>query len=242
MPIKNLKLTLLGLLLSFCTSLHAAIILDTGPAWPGDADTSDYVFNFTSPTSNSVVYPNISDSSVANLYFGLSATGSDIWGYSMDSDGVVTSAESLSWFSDTSSTIEYRGITDIQLQGALTSFNYKYLLTAVSGATVVSDATTLGLSNDVHSLFQVDLSAGSVFEIKREIFVQTLNNGWVDATAFFDNAFTYTGLHKDRCDGCSRTNIGTGFYAQSTVDVPEPAGFSMFAVGLIGFLIRKYKY
>lgn len=221
----------------FCGAAVSAIIIDEGPAWPGSADTSSYSFNFISPTNNSVLYPNIADSNVANLYFGVAESFGDVWGYSMDIDRTITPAEEMTWFADTANSIEYRGATQISLQGVMATYNYRYLLTAISGATVISDTTTTGLGNDVHSLFQVDLTPGSQFNIARQFQVEA-QYGWVDANSFFDDAFGFTNLQKDRCDQCSVSSVATGFYSESLAEVSEPSIFIIMSLCVLGLVAR----
>ena len=214
----------------FFTASASAITVDGGPAWPGEADVSGIssIGDLGSLSDDTWTYPNIGNSSVENLYFGLGA-GWGPFGYSADGS-YISSNERFTWYADTATSIEYRGRTYTPYVGGGGSYwTTRLLLTAKSGASVVSDATTQALSDDVHSLFHI---TGPSFVVQRE--VQVLYGVWRDANPFLSS---WCSSYECYSTG-TRTLVNTGFYWENTQVIPVPPALALMAsaLGGLGFM------
>lgn len=209
-------------------ALAVPIVIDGGPDWPGSADVSGYVGNGVGPEfgTNTYIYPNAGNSTVANLYFGLSSTFGP-QGFSANGGG-VTGGEIYSWYADTANSIEYRGVTSApSASGGNFNLNTRLIITADAGASVVSDATTLALGNNVHSLLHINSTS---FTVSRA--VEILNgSSWVAALPYYNSLQTAFGAPGTQSD------FSTGFYWENSVSaVPIPAAVWLFGSGLIGLI------
>lgn len=215
----------------------AAILIDTGPGWPDQADVTSYSGSGDT-WNNTWLYPNIANSNVSALYFGLSASPGSLWGLSMDAGNTVSGNEEFTWFANTSNSIEYRGQAALSTSAGTQIYWTRYLLTATGISGIITDSTTLGLSNSVHSLFEIDLSDGAEFQVTRQ--VQVLDGStWVSANSFFNNPNLGDGVFKSQCDGCLLTDVGTGFYAENASLVSTPSSIIFYFTALFGLVLRQ---
>lgn len=212
-----------------CSFTTSAVVLDGGPIFgpPIDVSGATHVGNVASGGMIST-YNALGGSPVANIYFGLNSTGGP-WGWSGNMDGIVTAAEAFTWFGDTANSIEYRGTTSITTAFGDLSRQTRLVLTALTGGTVVSDAQTQGLGNDVHSLIHFAVGSPS-FSVKREIEVFN-GSSWVDALPYFNSLSTL--------GQTARTNLGTGFYWENSATVPTPGVFSLVGIALLGLAASR---
>lgn len=224
---------LLPVLLTSLALSHAgsalAITIDGGPAWPGSADvTGSFGSGNVANGGNTYTYPNIGASPVEHLYFGLYNTTGQ--GFSGDGPG-ISGAELFTWFGDTATSIEYRGQINVPTTSGSNTYLTRLMLTALSGGSVVSDATTQGLVGGVHSLIEV---TGSSFSILRE--VEILNGGiWQDALNFYNAIPNKTNSSTD-------LSFSTGFYWDDlppVSQVPEPGIFGLIGLGLLGLALAR---
>ena len=199
-----------------------AVTIDGGPDWPGLADVS----GATHPGSmtnggQTSTYPNIGNSSVENLYFGLSSSGLWSLGTALGSESAFTH------YGNGTDVIEYRGSADIKnaVTGIFTTYDTRLLLTVNSGGVIISDATTQALANDVDSLIHI---TGSSFSVTREIEIFA-SGVWQDADPWFFN-------HPTDSSDQLVTNVGTAFYWEDATVVPVPAAVWLFGSGLIGLV------
>lgn len=229
------RATLIGLLAGLGLPASAAIVIDGGPAWgTPPINTAGSGSGSVVNGGNTYVYTAAASSPVASVYFGLWSGGG--WGFSGNGPG-ITGAEAYAWFADTGNSIEYRGRTTVPtITGAYQLFT-RLILTANSGATVVSDMTTQALSGDVHSLFML---TGGNFSVTREVELSLDGQNWSDAQAF------YNGLQFKLAGNSYQNNLSTGFYWQNQVQtdgrLPEPGSLALAAVTLLGLAsVRRIK-
>lgn len=216
---------------------YAAIVIDTGPGWPDQADVTSYSGSGDT-WSNTWSYPNIANSNVSALYFGLSASIGSLWGLSMDAGNTISGDEEFSWHANTSNSIEYRGQAALSTSAGTQIYWTRYLLTATGISGIITDSTTLGLSNSVHSLFEIDLSVGSVFQVTRQVEVLD-GSTWVSANSFFNNPNLGDGVFKSQCDGCLVTNVSTGFYAENASSVSTPSSIIFYFATLFALILKQ---
>lgn len=229
---RSFKALLAAGLLAHAAVATATIVIHGGPNFGPPVDVSGAVFSGSVASGGQTgTYNNLGNSTgLANIYFGLNSTGGP-WGWSGDMDGTVTAAEQFHWFADTATSIEYRGQTSISTAFGSQNVLTRLLITAVSGGSVVSDATTQALGNDVHSLIHW---TGGTFQVVREIEVSA-NNGasWLDALPYFNSLNTM--------GQAARTNLGTGFYWENspTGAVPVPGTLALAVVALLGLAMTS---
>lgn len=227
---RNLQAVLSGLLLALGAQASATVVvIDGGPAWgSGPVDTTNtasgpgvtqggQTHNYTQAAASA---------GVQAVYFGLWSGG----GFGLSGNGPgITGAEVYRWHADTSNSIEYRGQTTVPITtGGAHALFTRLMLTAVAGATVISDPVTQGLTGDVHSLFML---TGGTFSVKREVEVSVDGVTWFDARPYYDSlAFKPAG-------NTLQNNLSTGFYWQNAaVDpgrLPEPGALSLVAASLL---------
>lgn len=218
-----------SLLIAIGAPASANVVLDGGPAFgtgPVNA-TGSFAGSVVQGGQTGTYASAAASAGVQAVYFGLWSGGG--WGFSGDGPG-ITGTEAYRWHADTGNTIEYRGQTSVPTAtgGAYALFT-RLLLTAVSGATVVSDPVTQALAGDVHSLLQL---TGGTFVVTREVELSQDGTNWFDARPFYD------GLQFKLAGNSFQNSLSTGFYWQNTVQptgrLPEPGTLLLVASCLVG--------
>jgi hypothetical protein len=222
--------------LVFATTSHAAIIIDGGPAWPGQADTSGSSGNGNPiPATNGNVYnyPNIANSNVENLYFGMWDNANSY--YSADAGGAFTTGENFVAYAADHGTkqITYKtaeAICWMTISGCVQQEAW-LTLTALSGVDeIVIDNTTIGLGLDVWALFHLD--GINPFSVRREITTGSFGTGQ-SALSFYNSLQQPYGI-------TSQASVSTGFYWEDkAASVPEPSIIALFGLGLLGIRFAR---
>lgn len=224
----GLKSILAGLLVSAAAAASANVVIDGGPVFGGPINTAYTASGSVAQGGQTLTFTGAAASAgVSAVYFGLWNDGAS--GFSGNGAG-ITGAELYHWHADTGTSIEYRGQTVVpQFSGGAYTVFTRLVLTAISGATVVSDPVTQGLAGGVHSLLQL---TGGNFVVSREVELSLDGTNWSDAQPFYDSL-------QFKAPGNSYQNsLGTGFYwqnqAQTGGTLPEPATLALVAASLAG--------
>lgn len=229
------KSILAGLLVSAATAAGANVVIDGGGTFGvGPINTAFSGSGSTTQGGQTLTFTGAAGSAgVSAVYFGLSSAGNS--GFSGD-NSTITGGEIYHWHADSGNTIEYRGQTTVPtVTGNPYTLFTRLLLTAVSGAVVVTDPVTQGLVGGVHSVMQL---TGGTFVVTREVELSQDGINWSDARP------TYDGLAMKVPGSSFQNSVGTAFYwqnqAQTNGNLPEPGTLLLVAASLAGLsLVRR---
>lgn len=225
---KSLQAITASLMIAIGAPASANVVLDGGPAFgTGPVNvTATFVGSALQGGQTGTYTSAAASAGVQAVYFGLYSGGG--FGFSGDGPG-ITGAEAYHWHADTGNTIEYRGQTSVPTATGAYALFTRLVLTAVSGATVVSDPVTQALTGDVHSLLQL---TGGTFVVTREVELSQDGTNWFDARPYYD------ALQFKLAGNSFQNNLNTGFYWQNEVQnpgrLPEPGTLLLVASCLVG--------